>query len=253
MKSEQLFIQKAQKFLEYLDRLVGKQNLDVQIVSTNSHTKEDVKSKKKSSGSLTHFIIKSRKRERYEWFELAVGKSFDTRKTYRIILKWLVASASNIESHITMLQRRCTQYKLNLVIVSEMSSCSNLSLNPLKRPENITVSDSGIARAIELSLLEKFGFRDDGQYSVLTEDVERAFAVKMSMDQKSITAQQYLHLSGTLFVRILRDINQSVTFVFLENTPFIGNNIQLKDLVSTVFRDVHTFISHASKPLDLLS
>lgn len=247
-KSEQAYIMKAQKFLEFLERLAKQKDLGVQIVSTNSHLHEkDGAQKRQDENDWTNFIVHARKRERHEWFELSIGRSFDTRRTYRIEFKWVVASASKIEAHLTMLQRRCSQYKLNLVVVSAMSSASDLFLNPLKKPESITISTPETAQSVESSLVENFGFISDGKHRVHSADVEETFSVWFPQDRRgrrrSTDAQQYLHRSGTLFVRILRDANHSTTFVFVENRPFVGCDHQLRDMVSRVFNDVQAFIS----------
>ena len=250
-KGEEAYITKAKKFLHYLENLAKEQTLDIPILSTNSQ-KSESSSKKPLPRNLTDFIVHARK----QWFELAVGRSFDTRKTYRVIFKWLVASAIKVEAHITTLQRRCSQYKLNLVAIPEMSMYSNISLNPLKRPEHISISNPDLAYAVERALVQKFEFCDDGEHTVYSRDVEKSFAVKVSEDairwsRKGVQAQQYLHISGTLFVRILHDINESVTFVFLENRPLLGNNLRLEEIKLSLFRDISSFISEMAlqKPI----
>jgi len=51
---------------------------------------------------VKHYIIQLRKgtRDKYEWLELVMDATFDTQRTFRIDIHWLVASGSKVEAQI---------------------------------------------------------------------------------------------------------------------------------------------------------
>ena len=240
---EEVFTKKMKRFIEFLEKVAQKE-LQIQISSVAGKTQNNLvsigDSKKKKKGirdpETLDFILHNRKRDKYEWIEFAVNKVWDTRMTFRIVLKWLVSSAIKVDAQIQMIQRRTSQYGLHLVTVPDFSAKSNLYLNPLMRPESICVSDRNKALMVERALVANYGFCDDDKRVVFARDVEKTFDIKVS--EKRVYARQYIHRSGTLFVRLLRDINQSITFVFLENRMHIGNSSQMQAQARTIFGNV---------------
>ncbi len=196
--------------------------------------------------SMTSFIVDVAKRNRNnEWLEMAVDKVFDTRSSFRLIFKWLVASAIKVDSQVQMLQRRCVQFGLCLVNVPYLSSESNLLLHPLRRPENTQELNPEKAKKIEMALVERFDFCNDGKHVVYPKDVENVFGIRIAtegMRVKRASVQQYLHRSGTMFIRLLRGVNNYVMFVLLENRLCTGSSRQLQDTFLSTFADVISYI-----------
>jgi len=243
---EDVLLKKIHRFIEFLEKM-AKKDLKIQVISTGdkSSRSDDFASK----DNQLKFIIHNRKKDKYEWIEVAASAIFDTKKSFRIIFKWLVSSAIKVDAQVQALQRRCSQYGLQLVEVPEISVRSNVFLNPLRYPESISVSSSEKATEIENALVHNFRFCNDGKYPVFAKDAEKIFGVKLTVNGrgsawKRALAQQYIHRSGTLFVRLLHDIQQqSVTFIFIENRRLIGNSNQMLDSARHIFREVKQFIS----------
>ena len=254
-RAEDMFLKKIRRLIEYLEKQARK-DLPIRILSSDQLLVQSAQESSSSHDPFTHFIMDVRKREKekYEFIEVAVDKQFVPRKSYRIIFKWLICSAAKVEDQVKMLQRRCSQYGLFLVNSPEMSSYSDIFLNPYHRPETISVPNREKSQLVERALIQQFGFCDDGKKLVRSEDAEKAFGVKFrpienkcKRSGKTILkyhawVQQYIHRSGTLFVRLLHDANQSVTLVFLENRRLIGNDTQLKFTAKSSFRAVNSFI-----------
>jgi hypothetical protein len=247
---EDALLKKIHRFIEFLEK-IAKKDLNIQVVSSghNSRSVEKIAPK----DNQMKFIIHNRKKDKYEWIEVAASAIFDTRKSFRIIFKWLVSSAIKVDAQVQALQRRCSQYGLQLVEVPEISVRSNVFLNPLRYPESISVPTPEKAIEIENALVHKFRFCDDGKYPVFPKDAEKIFGVKLAVNSrasawKRVLAQQYIHRSGTLFVRLLRDIQQqSVTFIFIENRRLIGNSKQMLDSARCIFGEINQFISDLCK------
>jgi hypothetical protein len=243
---EDVLLKKIRRFIEFLEK-IAKKNLNIQVVSTSQNTTNPESFASKDN--QMKFILHNRKKDKYEWIEIAASAIFDTRKSFRIIFKWLVSSAIKVDAQIQALQRRCSQYGLQLVEVPEISVRSNVFLNPLSYPESISVPCSEKAIEIENALVHNFRFCDDGKYHVFPKDAEKIFGVKLAVNSrgsawKRVLVQQYIHRTGTLFVRLLHDIQQqSVTFIFIENRRLIGNSKQMLDSTRCIFREIKKFIT----------
>jgi hypothetical protein len=243
---EDALIKKIIRLIEFLDK-VAKKKLHIRIMSSSDNS--DWSEHSVSKDDQLKFIIHNRKKDKYEWIEVAANSTFDTRKSFRIMFKWLVSSAMKVDAQVQALQRRCSQYGLQLVEVPEITVRSNVFLNPLSYPENISITSSEKAIVIENALVQNFNFCNDGKYPVFPKDAEKIFGVKVAIDKrgsawKRVLAQQYIHRSGTLFVRLLRDIEQqSMTFIFIENRRLIGNSNKLLDSARNIFKEIKQFIS----------
>lgn len=243
------------RFVEFLEKL-AKKDLDIKMVSSHNRQSESAqeggKRRRFFGNSAIHFIVHMTKksRDKYEWLEMAVDKIFDTRKTYRVMFKWLVASATKVDGQVQMLKRRCTQIGLNLVNISYCSSESNLFLNPFRCPENTSPMKPESAQKVERALMENFGFCNDGKHIVYPRDVEHAFGIKVSEEgglwSRRISVQQYIHRSGTLYIRLLHDTNKCVTFIIFENRRCTGSSVQLQNTFMSIFRDLNAYLAMTS-------
>jgi len=105
-------------------------------------------------------------------------KTFDTRRTFRIMFHWLGASAIKVEAQIQLLARRCILYGLRLVQFPQISLSSSILLHPLIRPEIIRIKDETQAGMVEAALLGTFDFADDGKHLMYPHHCEIAFGLK---------------------------------------------------------------------------
>lgn len=101
------------------------------------------------------------------------------------------------------------------------------------RPETFRVHSIEKAKRVEYTLITEYGFCDDGKVAVNPADA-MTFGVKCKLDDtkrrwwsKAIDAQQYISRTGTLFVRLMLDQNDTVVFICLENRTHIGSNHEL--------------------------
>lgn len=138
---EQAYIEKFQKLLDYLHKLRERDDaeeaLQVQVISSDDKRvdpKDRVPVVRREAVDMMKRItvqLRKGKRDLYEWVDIAVDPTFDTRRSYRILVQWLAASSSKVETQMQLLQRRCTQYGLKLISIPELSISSNLFLNPV--------------------------------------------------------------------------------------------------------------------------
>jgi hypothetical protein len=139
--SEQEYIAKFQRLVEYLSKLREKEDphddLDIKIVSSAdeklNRRDEVMAARRGTSDAMVRFTVQLRKgkRDPFEWIEIAVDSTFDTARSYRIMLNWLVASSAKVETQVQLLHRRCTQYGLQLTSFPQATISRNLFLNPV--------------------------------------------------------------------------------------------------------------------------
>ena len=94
---EESYIEKFQKLLDYLNNLreADKDGLVVQIISSDDSrldAKEEVKKVRYEAADTMERItvqLRKGKRDPYEWLDIAVEPTFDTRRSYRIMIQWL--------------------------------------------------------------------------------------------------------------------------------------------------------------------
>ena len=137
---EQEYVKKFQRLLEYLSKQLLKEaavERDIKIV-TSIDSKPDegdlrTRGRRRSADSFKYFTVQLKKgtSKKYQWMEWVMDSTFDTQRTYKIMLHWLVASAKNIEAHVQLLQRRCSRYGLRLVSFSQDSVSGDLYLHPV--------------------------------------------------------------------------------------------------------------------------
>jgi hypothetical protein len=139
--SEQEYIAKFQRLVEYLSKLREKEDphddLDIKIVSSAdeklNQRDEVMAARRGTSDAMVRFTVQLRKgkRDPFEWIEIAVDSTFDTARSYRIAINWLVASSAKVETQVQLLHRRCTQYGLHLTSFPQTTISRNLFLNPV--------------------------------------------------------------------------------------------------------------------------
>jgi pantothenate synthetase len=69
----------------------------------------------------------------------------------------------------------------------------------------------------------------------------------MNKRKKFVPAKQYLHRTGTLFIRLLRDAQgKAIVIIYLNNLQIAGD-AQLLECARTIFNDVEHFITEECK------
>lgn len=130
--AEQYYIYKFCRLLEYLGKIRDKGDtsapLDVKI-GKNEPEREDVLTGRVDTvEAMLRFAVQLRrgKRDPIEWLEIGIDSVFDTRRSYRIIFSWLVASSAKVEAQIQLLHRRCTNFGLRLILFPHTTISRNL-------------------------------------------------------------------------------------------------------------------------------
>lgn len=239
--AEEAYVAKFRRFLEYLEKLRDKDesetSLDIKFVtSVDKQYQEESKRMESRPGverdSMVRFYIQLRKgkRDNLEWMEVALDSTFDTYWTYRIMFNWLVASSGKVDTQVQLLQRRCTQYGLKLVPVPQITVSRNLYLNPFKAPAFLTIRHKIDALRLDraLSLIE---FVHDGMFptdvGAVLECLDDCDAFHFETRRgilRPAMGKQVAHRSGTLFVRVLTDLNGFAVLVVLGNYRYMLAN-----------------------------
>ena len=111
------------------------------------------------------------------------------------------------------------------------------------------MKDQKKAKTIEAALLNTFKFVEDVKPLIYPEHVNVAFGLKPKSGKwiRKVPAQQYVHRSGTNFIRLLHDDSGSTLFVFLENRKHITANPELaRDTLNKVLQ----YVEKCAKPTD---
>lgn len=239
-EEEQSYIAKFQRLLEYFKKLREKgstsDEFKIKIVSSEIHTNDESPSHGTYStpglakNSMEKFYIDLSKNKRdsannYGWFEVSVDSTFDTRWTYRIMYSWLVTGSGQMDPQVQLLQRRCTQYGLNLVQVPQVSVSRNIFLNSFKAPFIFTVHDPDEAAELD-DLFLRLEYIHDGVFytdalsamECVHDSVGFDFGKRWSMPP---AGRQFLHRSGTLFARIMNDRKGRAVIVIFGNHIYI--------------------------------
>jgi len=255
LSGEHNYVIKFKKLLEYIEKLV---QADSKITIVTSTKKEEANGDILSGtitrkydqfrSSFKRFVVPLRRgrNEKYEWMEIHLDSIFNTKKTYRIMLHWLVASAIKVEAQVQLLQRRCSQYGLRLISFPQVSLSSNQFLNPFSRPQVVTIKNRNDSKIIVSALLGNFSFINDGSYVVSSSDFQDSFNFRQLSSHKRsrrFLAQQFAHRSGTILIRSLEDDIGSTLFIFLENRRLIGMDSKLMQIARDIFAKVTMFMT----------
>lgn len=146
-EAEQEYVTRFQRLLDYLGKLREKdahesplnvrivKNADEQVVTSD----EIFKVRRPSEDYMIKFIIPLRrgKRDPFEWMEVALGATFDTRSSYRIMFNWLVASSAKVETQVQLFHRRCTQFGLHLISFPQTTISRDLFLHTVSNARSL--------------------------------------------------------------------------------------------------------------------
>jgi len=117
-----------------------------------------------------------------------------------------------------MLQRRCTQFHLNLVQSSEVSVSKTLFLNPFRAPAVFLIKDATKVPTFE-NKLAQLDYVHDGVFltardftDCIDDSSEFHWGPKFG---KPLAGRQVMHRTGLLFVRMIEDKKgKAVVFAF---------------------------------------
>jgi hypothetical protein len=250
-KGESEYSSKFQRLVEYFNKLQSKGSSTIEVETLMTSDKSPYASKGKRS-----FIVDLRRRsDKYEWCEIVLDSNCDTRRTFRVTIQWLVAIGSKIDNQQQLLHRRCAQYGLNLIRVPSYSSLSLCFMNPFAVPITIPVRNKSCVDSLEKALTNDFDFvYDDSHMADPNELVDFLdgfdFSVNrwsMNRRKKFVPAKQYLHRTGTLFVRLLRDTQDKAIVIIFLNNLYISGDEELMECARTKFVDVEQFITAECK------
>jgi hypothetical protein len=267
--AEDAYVAKFRRFLEYLEKLRDKAEastpLSIKFVTSlekehqnESQRLESVPGVERTSMVRFYVQLRKGKGDILEWMEVALDATFDTSWTYRIMFNWLVASSGKVDSQVQLLQRRCTQYGLRLIPFPQVTVSRNVFLNPYKAPAIITVRQRSIEKlALDRKLVE-MDYVYDGVFlteveSILDCIVDDGYHYQFprrhrySSSLAPTMGKQFVHRSGTLFVRVLCDLNEKFVFVVLGNYRYL-NMMNNKDasvikIYRETFQALKSFIS----------
>lgn len=223
--AEQAYISNFKRLLEYLGKLrerkgVSADELSIKMISSSDEREDPVKAVLSvhpgsfySKNRKTFMVdLRKGKHDLFEWLEFTIDAEFDTMSTYRLMINWLVASSSKVETQVQLLHRRCTQYGLKLQRFPQMGITRNLFLNPYHPPTFIVIRDETHAKHLD-SLLLNHDFVDEGiqmTHPTFVSCIEHgdSFSFQRGSDGelKDLPGRQYIHRpTGALFVRLIRD------------------------------------------------
>lgn len=249
---ESEYSSKFQRLVEYFNKLQSKGSSTIVIETLMTSDKAPNASRGKSSVIVD---LRRRSSDKYEWCEIVHDSNCDTRRTFRITMQWLVAIGSKIDQQAQLLHRRCAQYGLNLIRVPNYSSLPLCLMNPFAVPIIIPVRNKSCVNSLEKALTNDFDFiYDDSHMADPNELVDYLdgfdFIVNrwsMSKKKKFVPAKQYLHRTGTLFIRLLRDAQgKAIVIIYLNNLHIAGDS-QLLECARSIFIDIELFITAECK------
>jgi len=251
-REEKEYIGKFQRLVEYFNKIQtknGSKNISIEM-----HTMDG--SKPQTSSGDKRFIVDLRKKrdDKYEWMELVHDSNCDTRRTFRMTIQWLVAVASKIDQQAQLLHRRCSQYGLKLVGVPHFSCLKSCFMNPFAVPITTSIRDKACVDTIENALTSIFNFVFDGIHMSDPNEIPDVdsfhFVVNkwsIKKRKKFIPARQYLHRTGTLFTRLIRDTKGSAIIIVYLNNRHIAKDEQLLQCARTVFQRMEQYIADVCK------
>lgn len=249
-KKETDYVKKFQRLLDY----IGKQFLDItpdqmgiKIVTTADSEKEA--NKRRMSFDNKHFRVPLKKgsAERNQWLEMLIDSTFDTQTSYKIMLNWLVASAVQVGAQVKLLQRRCAQYGLRLISFPQDSVTGGVQLHPFIAPILIHIREKEAVDRVEQSIYS-LDFIDDCMIPMETAELEKEsdyqFPVsRFGRRRLKAPSKQYVHLSGTLFCRIVRDMKGRGIVIVYENRRYVSGNVELTKKARIVFRQLKDLLA----------
>ena len=259
---EQEYTAKFLRLLEYLNKLrdnhFSPEQIDIKLVSTADKREEDVSGPVESEpgisrSSMQRFYIrlKKGKRESIEFIEVVLDSTFDTSWSFRIIFNWLVAGANKVETQLQLLQRRCTQFGLNLVPFPQITVSKNVFDNVFKAPAIFTLEDLAQVAIIDHELIA-LDYIHDGVFFTDARSVKECLENGNRFDfgrrwSRQPAGRQYVHRSGTLFVRLLPDLKGKLIVIVLGNYLYMSREPRLLPVLQQVFQALSKCINSLSE------
>jgi hypothetical protein len=249
--AEQEYLDKFHRLLEYLNKLKEKddsQTTDLNVKIVKKADKIDTETDQVSStpgiarNSMERFYVDLRKNKRdaLEWMEVVIDSTLDTSWSYRIMLHWLVASSGKVDNQIQLLQRRCTQYGLDLKPFPQITVSRNVFLNPFRAPEIFLVKDKERAGDIDRKLMD-MDFIHDGVFYTDAKSILKCTKFDefdLGNRRTSVLGRQFVHRSGTLFVRLLSDQHGHTMVVATGNYSYIAKDRQRQTAAQEAFNNL---------------
>ena len=235
-KKEGDYVKKFQRLLDYIGKQlldITPDQMDIKIITSADAEKEA--SKRRMCFDNRHFRVPLKKgsADRNQWMEMLIDSTFDTRASYKIMLNWLVASAVQVGAQVKLLQRRCAQYGLRLISFPQDSVTGGVQLHPFIAPILLHIRDKDAVDQVERSLYS-IDFIDDCMIPMETSELEKEtnydyqFPVsRFGRRRLKAPSKQYVHLSGTLFCRIVRDMKGRGIMIVYENRRYVSGNVEL--------------------------
>lgn len=259
------YIQNFQRILDYLNKQIGddaEERIYIKIVRTSDgkdssevppskssvhveNRRRNVSQSHRSMNRTKRYTIKlSRGKEKYQWMVVVMGASFYTKRTYHISFHWLVASGSKIDVQVQMLKRRCSQYGLRLITLPQYSKSANLRLHPLISPISVIIEETEIAKKAEGILTSKLNFIDDGSLVVEASDVQlQVFQFHVDRwGRQKLTARQFVHHTGCVFVRVLEDARGVFGFFWIDNRKLTRDSELMTQTAQKMYQAFRAFV-----------
>jgi hypothetical protein len=243
-EKEHDYVQRLLRLLDYVGKLQHKEAaagpLGIKVISTFGQS-----SAKRGSyvgeEPVRHLNIQLKKgaRDKYEWMELVLDEYFDTRRTYRIGMHWLVASGSKVEAQVQSLLRRAAHFGLTIVPCPQYATSNTLYLHPFMAPFRLGVMKAAVGRMIESQLIQNMDYVFDGRRWVdpfdFEDDCPFEFPLNTRGKRRRLLGRHYMHRSGLGFLRVLQDEKETMVFLWVKNRLQIGQNLELTSQASGLF------------------
>uniref|UniRef100_A0A7S2NVW8 Uncharacterized protein n=1 Tax=Leptocylindrus danicus TaxID=163516 RepID=A0A7S2NVW8_9STRA len=263
-EKETEYIHNFQLLLNYLNKQIGEdaeEQIYIKVVRTSDskdsselspgrveNKRRNASQSHRSMNRMKRYTIKlSKGKEKYQWMVIVMGASFYTKRSYHISFHWLVASGSKIDAQVQMLKRRCSQYGLRLITFPQYSKSANLRLHPLISPVSVLIEETEVARKAESVLTTEFNFIDDGSLIVEASDVQlQVFEFQVDRwGRQKLTARQFVHHTGCVFVRVLEDARGAFGFFWIDNRKLTRDSELMTQTAQKLYQDFRAFVDCA--------
>lgn len=111
-------------------------------------------------------------------------------------------------------------------------------------PSFLCIRDKDDADLLDSAILAR-GFVDDGinpTEKTFLDCIHNADDFQFGRRRGRVSGRQFVHRSGTLFLRLIRDDNGRVILVGIENRKLIGNDSAQREASRLAFRQIEDFV-----------
>ena len=261
-EGEEKYIGKFKRLLDYFGKLRPKNEADaplnVRIVTAADSQSSDESDDPFDSTpgiegkSMVRFYVPLRKGrvDQFEYTELSLDATFNTTWSYRIMVSWLSASTTKMDTQVQLLQRRCTQYGLTLITAPYVSVSRSVFLNPFRAPTLFSVRDRFKVPMLYTHLTAK-DYIYDGVFPTeatsIAECIDGGSDFKFRRWGKLPHARQFIHRTGFLFVRIVVDRQGWGLIVAYANYRLITRDEGGQEKCCSVVRELSEVIDSLNK------